>query len=59
MTYKDKAFYDSTPPCVYTLSISLSVLYVDNTLLHDVYGVATVSTIDKITVIFCRIASVL
>jgi len=82
MTYKDKASYDSTPPCmrpslnqkkhIWDQSASTHVcrwkylnptdhLFASFTLAKIIspYGVATVSRIDKIVGLFCRIASLL
>jgi len=48
MTYEDKASYDSTPPCTAIVRVQA---------VTSGYGVATVSRIDKITGLFCRISS--
>jgi len=49
IAYNDKATYESSPPCTGVTSL----------ISHVCYGVATISRINKIIGLFCRIASLL
>ena len=49
IAYNDKASYESSPPCTGVTSL----------ISHVCYGVATISRIDRIIGLFCRIASLL